>query len=68
MNPGLLLMSLAIATPECEDLKKDMKALEIFLQDRSDKLEFCPRLSWVQPPIDVYKQLLASQLPEECKK
>tara|TARA_R110000851_G_scaffold91748_1_gene200274 strand:+ start:1131 stop:1337 length:207 start_codon:yes stop_codon:yes gene_type:complete len=67
MNPALLLMSLAIASPECEDLKRDMLALELFLQDKADKKEFCPKLTWLQPDIDIYKAQLESQLPKECK-
>ena len=55
-------------TPECDELKRDMIALELFLQDISDKKEFCPKLDWEQPDIDVYKKELKSQLPEGCKK
>ena len=65
---ALLLMSLAIAEPECDDLKRDMKALEIFLQDKGDKKEHCPKLKWDQPDIEVYKKTLKSQLPQGCKK
>lgn len=65
---SLLFLSLAAAAPECEDLKRDMKALEIFLQDKSDKEEFCPKLKWEQPDISVYKKKLKSQLPVGCKK
>ena len=68
MNPALLVLALASAAPECDDLKRDMKALEIFLQDKADKEEFCPKLNWDQPDISVYKKTLKSQLPEECKK
>ncbi len=65
----LLLFSspLAQASPECDDLKKDMIALELFLQDQEDKEKFCPKLKWTQPDIEVYKKTLKSQLPEECK-
>ena len=65
---ALLMMSLAVATPESDDLKKDMKALEIFLQDKEDKKIHCPKLNWKQPDIEVYKKTLKSQLPKECKK
>lgn len=68
MNSALLLLSLATAAPECDDLKRDMQALEIFLQDKADKEEFCPNLNWEQPDISVYKKELKSQLPEGCKK
>tara|TARA_R110001592_G_scaffold275122_3_gene542101 strand:+ start:5597 stop:5821 length:225 start_codon:yes stop_codon:yes gene_type:complete len=54
--------------PECDELKRDMIALELFLQDKSDKKEFCPKLDWEQPDISVYKEELKSQLPEGCKK
>ena len=65
---ALLMMSLAVAEPECDDLKRDMKALEIFLQDKEDKQIYCPKLKWEQPDIEVYKKTLKSQLPEVCKK
>ena len=68
MTSGLLLFSLATAAPECDDLKKDMKALEIFLQDKADHKEYCPKLNWEQPDISIYKKELKSQLPEGCKK
>ena len=68
MNSALLLFSLATAVPECDELKRDMKALELFLQDKSDKAEFCPNLKWNQPDIKVYRKDLKSQLPEACKK
>ena len=65
---ALLFMSLAIAEPECDDLKRDMKALEIFLQDKEDKAKHCPKTKWKQPDISIYKKTLKSQLPKECKK
>ena len=64
----LLLASLTFAAPECDDLKRDMVALELFLKDKEDKKEYCPTLKWEQPDISVYKETLKSQLPEECKK
>ena len=54
------------ARKDCDDLKRDMKALEIFLQDQEDHQEHCPEIKWVQPDIDVYKKTLKSQLPEGC--
>ena len=63
----LLLFSSAVADP-ADDLKRDMKALELFLQDQDDHKEHCPKLKWEQPGIEVYKEKLVSQLPEECKK
>ena len=65
---ALLMMSLAVAEPECDDLKRDMIALELFLKDKEDHKEHCPKLKWVQPDIDVYKKTLKSQLPEACIK
>jgi len=62
-----LLMTMGFAEPEC-DLARKMKALEIFLQDQEDHEEFCPKLNWEQPAIEVYQEKLKSQLPEECKK
>ena len=35
----LLLASLTFAAPECDDLKRDMTALELFLKDKEDKIE-----------------------------
>ena len=63
----MLMLSLAFAEPT-DDLKRDMKALEIFLQDKEDKQTHCPKLKWKQPDIEVYKKTLKSQLPESCKK
>ena len=72
MIPGTLVMlmsgTLANAAPECDDLKRDMVALELFLQDKEDKTEHCPKLKWEQPDIEVYKKTLKSQLPQSCKK
>ena len=64
---AMLVFSLAFAEPT-DDLKRDMKALEIFLQDKEDKQTHCPKLKWEQPDIEVYKKTLKSQLPENCKK
>jgi len=68
MNSALLLFSLATAAPECDELKRDMAALEQFLQDKSDKVEFCPKLKWEQPDISAYKKEIKSYLPKTCKK
>ena len=69
MKSGLLLLALIGNTnaQECDDLKRDMKALEIFLQDQEDHEKYCPKLKWEQPDISVYKKKLKSQLPEGCK-
>ena len=63
----LLLLAMASAAPECDELKRDMIALELFLQDKEDKKEYCPSLKWEQPDISVYKKELKSQLPANCK-
>ena len=70
MTTGLfvLLFSNDGIAQQCDDLKRDMIALELFLQDQEDKEEHCPNLKWEQPDISVYKETLQSQLPEECKK
>ena len=65
---ALLMMSLVAAEPQCDDLKRDMKALELYLQDQEDHKQYCPNLKWKQPEIDIYKKELESQLPEDCKK
>tara|TARA_R110000824_G_scaffold88189_4_gene216909 strand:+ start:4867 stop:5073 length:207 start_codon:yes stop_codon:yes gene_type:complete len=64
-----LFSALAVAgEPVCDDLKKNMVALEIFLQDQEDHANECPKLKWNQPDIEVYKKKLVSQLPAECKR
>ena len=69
MNVGMfmLLFSGSGAAQECDDLKRDMKALEIFLKDQEDHEKYCPKFKWDQPDISVYKKELESQLPEGCK-
>ena len=42
----LLLLGLAFASEPCDELKRDMKALEIFLQDEEDHKTYCPKLNW----------------------
>ena len=69
MISGILLATLMTAdASDCEDVKRDMKALELFLQDQDDHEKYCPKLKWEQPDIKVYKKELESQLPEKCKK
>ena len=63
----MALVATTIASEPTDDLKRDMKALEIFLQDQEDHKEYCPSLKWKQPGIEVYKEELKSQLPKECK-
>ena len=63
-----LITALALATPKTDELKKDMRALEFFLQDKEDKKKHCPKLKWKQPAIEVYKKKPKSYLPKNCKK
>ena len=50
------------------DLERDAKALELYLQDQKDHKEFCPQMTWNQPPLSTYKETLKSHLPKDCKK
>jgi len=71
MNAGMFVLLFSgdpVIAQDCDDLKRDMIALELFLQDKKDHPEHCPKISWKQPKIDVYKKELKSQLPEGCKK
>ena len=54
----VLLFSKIKVAQQCDDLKRDMKALELFLQDQEDKEKVCPKLEWEQPDISVYKKEL----------
>ena len=63
-----LLISTQTVADSSDDLQRDAKALELFLQDREDHKEHCPQLKWDQPKIEVYKKELKSQLPAGCKK
>jgi hypothetical protein len=56
------------AVQETDNLKRNMVALELFLRDQEDHKNYCPEIKWQQPNIEVYKKVLASQLPEGCKK
>ena len=66
MKAGLLIAALATGGPQ-DDLKRDMRALEIYLQDQEDHKNYCPKVKWNQPDIEVYKRTLKSQLPKGCK-
>ena len=61
----LAMMNSPLQEP-IDDLKRDTKALELFLEDKEAKQKHCPK--WTQPSIDIYKKTLKSQLPEGCKK
>ncbi len=68
MSTGLFLLLFSAAADPTDDLKRDMKALELFLQDKEDHKEHCPKIKWDQPDIKVYKKTLKTQLPTGCKK
>ena len=70
MIASYLLFSLLLPVVESDsdDLKRDMRALELFLQDKKDHEKYCPNIDWTQPDISVYKKKLESQLPKRCKK
>ena len=69
MMTALMIASMfTVNAQESKDLKNDMKALEIFLQDQEDHTNHCPKLKWDQPDISVYKKELKSQLPKGCKR
>ena len=57
-----------VLADESSAIVRDMKALELFLQDKDDHKTFCPKIKWEQPKIAVYKKKLVSQLPKDCKK
>lgn len=63
-----LLFVMTLSSNPSGDLCDKMKALELFLQDQEDHKEHCPKIEWEQPTIEVYREKLKSQLPEECKK
>ena len=63
----MTFMMTAAASEPTDDLKRDMIALEIYLQDQKDHKDYCPSLKWKQPAIEIYKEKLESQLPQECK-
>ena len=63
-----LALTLSMAEEPTDEMKRDIIALELFLQDEVDHKKFCPEICWEQPKLDVYKEKLKSQLPEECKK
>ena len=48
-------------------LKKDTKALMLYLQDKKDHKKYCPEIDWKQPPLTTYKKDPKSYLPKECK-
>ena len=58
----------SVSNDELTEIEVSAKALEIYLQDKSDHEKYCPSKKWKQPALDVYKETLKSHLPEGCKK
>ena len=52
---------------DLSDMERDALALELYLQDKQDHTDYCPHISWEQPPLSTYKETLISHLPEGCK-
>jgi hypothetical protein len=67
LSAFLLAWVAPITADEISEMERDTIALEFYLQDKKDHEEYCPSLSWTQPSLEVYKEKLTSQLPEECK-
>lgn len=63
-----ILFSPPAVSEEMDDLMRDVKALELYLQDQEDYEKYCSHLPWEQPEIDVYKEKLETQLTEQCQK
>ena len=64
----MILFSSSIKGEGMDDLVRNTKALELYLQDKDDYEKYCSHLPWEQPDIDVYKEKLETQLTEECQK
>ena len=67
LSAFLLAWVAPVTADEISEMERDTIALEFYLQDKKDHEEYCPSLSWTQPSLEVYKEKLTSQLPEECK-
>jgi len=71
----MLLSAIALASSDTLDTvyvdlsqaKRDARALELYLSDRKDHKEHCPKKQWEQPPLSKYKETLISHLPNNCK-
>jgi hypothetical protein len=64
----MILFSSSLKGEGMDDLVKNTKALELYLQDKDDYEKYCSHLPWEQPDIDVYKEKLETQLTEQCQK
>ena len=67
LSAFLLAWVAPVTANEISEMERDALALEFYLKDKKDHEEYCPILSWTQPSLEVYKEKLTSQLPEECK-
>ena len=67
LSAFLLAWVAPVTADEISEMERDTIALELYLQDKKDHEEYCHSLSWTQPSLEVYKEKLTSQLPEECK-
>ena len=67
LSAFLLAWVAPVTANEISEMERDALALEFYLQDKKDHEEYCPSLSWTQPSLEIYKEKLTSQLPEECK-
>tara|TARA_R100000008_G_scaffold86821_2_gene81865 strand:- start:1796 stop:2023 length:228 start_codon:yes stop_codon:yes gene_type:complete len=64
----MILFSPPIKGEGMDDLVRNTKALELYLQDQEDHDKYCAAEEWEQPDIDVYKEKLESQLSDFCKR
>lgn len=64
----MILFSTSLKGEGMDDLVRNTKALELYLQDKDDYEKYCSHLPWEQPDIDVYKEKLETQLTEQCQK
>jgi hypothetical protein len=64
----MILFSTSLKGEGMDDLVRNTKALELYLQDKEDYEKYCSHLPWEQPDIDIYKEKLETQLTEQCQK
>lgn len=64
----MILFSSSLKGEGMDDLVRNTKALELYLQDKEDYEKYCSHLPWEQPDIDIYKEKLETQLTEQCQK
>jgi hypothetical protein len=61
---GTLIVDAEQLKSDLSDMERDALALELYLQDKQDHTDYCPQISWEQPPL---RETLRSHLPEGCK-